>query len=160
MQRVLQVGLLLLLIGSLLMGTRSAHAAGDAYVTRYLRVTEPIPLTLDEQGNTRFFAAEELSAGKQLFERNCLNCHVGGATLPDPTVSLALATLQGATPRRDTISSLVAYFRQPMTYNGTEEAFLCRQVPETWLSQAQVESLAGFVLRAAQTAPGWGGALF
>ncbi len=90
---------------------------------RYLRVTEPIPLTLDEQGNTRLFAAAELSAGKQFFERNCLNCHVGGATLPDPTVSLSLETLKGATPRRDTIGSLVAYFRQPRTYDGTEEAF-------------------------------------
>ena len=162
MQRSLWVRLLVLVIaiGSLFIRVLPAYAAGDAYVTRYLRVTEPIPLALDEQGNTRFFAAEELSAGKQLFERNCLNCHVGGATLPDPTVSLSLATLQGATPRRDNVSSLVAYFRQPMTYDGTEEAFLCRQVPESWLSQAQVESLAGFVLRAAQTAPGWGGAIF
>ncbi|HEY9894628.1 MAG TPA: photosystem II cytochrome PsbV2 [Candidatus Sericytochromatia bacterium] len=162
MQRSLWVRLLVLVIaiGSLFIRVLPAYAAGDAYVTRYLRVTEPIPLALDEQGNTRFFAAEELSAGKQLFERNCLNCHVGGATLPDPTVSLSLTTLQGATPRRDNVSSLVAYFRQPMTYDGTEEAFLCRQVPESWLSQAQVESLAGFVLRAAQTAPGWGGAIF
>ena len=162
MQRSLWVRLLVLVIaiGSLFIRVLPAYAAGDAYVTRYLRVTEPIPLALDEQGNTRFFAAEELSAGKQLFERNCLNCHVGGATLPDPTVSLSLATLQDATPRRDNVSSLVAYFRQPMTYDGTEEAFLCRRVPESWLSQAQVESLAGFVLRAAQTAPGWGGAVF
>lgn len=162
MQRSLWVRLLVLVIaiGSLFTNVLPAHAAGDAYVTRYLRVTEPVPLVLDEQGNTRLFAAAELSTGKQLFERNCLNCHVGGATLPDPTVSLALATLQGATPRRDNISSLVAYFRQPMTYDGTEETFLCRQVPESWLSQAQVESLAGFVLRAAQTAPGWGGAIF
>ncbi|MBW4579043.1 MAG: photosystem II cytochrome PsbV2 [Tildeniella nuda ZEHNDER 1965/U140] len=137
-----------------------AYAATDAYVTRYLRVTEPVPLALDEQGKTRLFPADEFAAGKQLFERNCLNCHVGGATLPDPTVSLSLADLQGATPRRDTVSSLVAYLRQPMTYNGTEETFWCRQIPESWLSQAQIESLAGFVLRAAQTAPGWGGALF
>jgi len=162
MQRSLWIRLLVLVIaiGSLFTSVLPAYAASDAYVTRYLRVTEPIPLVLDEQGNTRLFAAEELSAGKQLFERNCLNCHVGGATLPDPTVSLSLTTLQGATPRRDNVSSLVAYFRQPMTYDGTEEAFLCRQVPESWLSQAQVESLAGFVLRAAQTAPGWGGAIF
>ena len=162
MQRFLWIRLLglVVFIGVLFSTALPAYAAGDAYVTRYLRVTEPIPLVLDEQGSTRFFAAEELSAGKQLCERNCLNCHVGGATLPDPTVSLSLATLQGATPRRDNVSSLVAYFRQPMTYDGTEEAFLCRQVPESWLSQAQVESLAGVVLRAAQTAPGWGGVIF
>lgn len=160
MQR-LQIRLIFLAVfmGSLLLNALPAYAAGDAYVTRYLRVTEPILLAVDDS-QTRLFTAAELSAGKQLFERNCLNCHVGGATLPDPTVSLSLANLQSATPRRDTISSLVAYFRQPMTHDGTEETFLCRQVPETWLSQAQVESLAGFVLRAAQTAPGWGGAIF
>ncbi|XGV99251.1 MAG: photosystem II cytochrome PsbV2 [Leptolyngbya sp. BL-A-14] len=134
--------------------------AADAYVTRYLRVTDPVPLVVNEQGETRLFAADELAAGKQLFERNCLNCHVGGATLPDPTVSLSLADLQSAVPRRDTVSSLVAYLRQPMTHDGQEDTFWCRQVPESWLSQAQVESLAGFVLRAAQKAPGWGGAEF
>ncbi len=131
-------------------------AAADSYVTRYLRVTDSVPLTLDQQGNTRPFSAAELSAGKQLFERNCLSCHVGGATLPDPTVSLSLANLQGATPPRDTINSLVAFFRQPMSYDGSEEALFCRRVPESWLSQVQVENLAGFVLRAAQAAPGWG----
>lgn len=140
----------------LLLAIDSPAYAADAYVTRYLRVTEPVALALDDQGQTRLFTAEELSAGKQLFERNCLNCHVGGATLPDPTVSLSLADLQSAKPRRDTVNSLVTYLRQPMTYDGTEETFWCRQVPESWLSQAQVEHLAGFVLRAAQAAPGWG----
>ena len=134
----------------------SALAATDSYISRYLRVTEPIPLTLNDQGETRLFSAENLSVGKQLFERNCLNCHVGGATLPDPTVSLSLTDLQGATPRRDTIAGLVTYLRQPMTYDGSEETIWCRQVSERWLAQEQIENLAGFVLRAAQVAPGWG----
>jgi len=133
-----------------------AWAAIDPYVFRYLRVTEPIPLALDEQGQTRLFSAEALSTGKHLFEQNCLTCHVGGATLPDPTVSLSLSDLHGATPPRDTIGGLVAYLRRPMLYDGSEETFWCRQVPESWLSQAQIENLAGFVLKAAQTAPGWG----
>jgi photosystem II cytochrome c550 len=135
-------------------------AAVDPYVTRYLKVIEPVSLEVDSQGQTRLFSAEELSAGKQLFENSCLNCHVGGATLPDPSVSLSLSDLQQATPKRNTINSLVAFFRQPMTYDGSEESNWCRQVPETWLSQEQVESLAGFVLRAAQTAPGWGSKSF
>ena len=137
-----------------------ANAGVDAYVARYLHVTESVPLVLDEQGQTRLFTAEELAIGKQLFEQNCLNCHVGGATLPDPSVSLSLTDLQSAKPPRDTVKSLVVYLRQPMTYDGTEETFWCRQVPETWLPQTQIENLAGFVLRAAQVAPGWGGALF
>jgi len=138
----------------------SAWAAIDPYVTRYLHVTAPIPLTMDEKGQTRLFSAEDLSTGKQLFEQNCLNCHVGGATLPDPTVSLSLTDLHGAIPPRDTIDGLVTYLRKPMLYDGSEETFWCRQVPETWLTQAQIENLAGFVLKAAQAAPGWGAKTF
>jgi photosystem II cytochrome c550 len=133
-----------------------AQAAVDPYVTRYLRVTEPVPLVVDEQGNTRLFSAEELSNGKLLFEQSCLNCHVGGNTLPDPTVPLSLVALAGATPRRDTIQGLVAYLRHPMTYDGSEESFWCRKVPESWLPTPDVEAIAGFILRAAQNAPGWG----
>ncbi|MBF2028871.1 MAG: photosystem II cytochrome PsbV2 [Oscillatoriales cyanobacterium C42_A2020_001] len=128
----------------------------DPYVTRYLRVTEPIPLVLDDQGNTRLFTPVELSKGKALFEKNCLSCHVGGTTLPDPTVPLSLAALRGATPQRDTINGLVAFLRQPMTYDGSEEAILCQRLPDSWLATADVEAIAGFVLRAAQKAPGWG----
>lgn len=133
-----------------------AQAAVDPYVARYLRATEPVSLNVDGQGNTRLFSAADLTVGKQLFERNCQTCHVGGVTLPDPTVSLSLEALKGATPPRDTLDGLVAFVRQPMTYDGSEEALFCRRVPESWLSDAQVERLAGFILRAAQVAPGWG----
>lgn len=128
----------------------------DPYVLRYLRVKEPVELSLNGQGALKQFSAEDLSGGKRLFEQNCINCHVGGATLPDPTVSLSLSDLKGATPPRDTIDSLVAYMREPMVYDGSEPTFWCREVPETWLKREEVEKLAAFVLRAAQTAPGWG----
>jgi len=105
---------------------------------------------------TRPFSPQDLSVGKQLFETNCLNCHVGGATLPDPLVSLSLTKLKGANPPRNNINSLVTYFRQPMTYDGSEESYWCRQVPESWMAKEQVESLAAFILTAAQKAPGWG----
>ncbi len=131
-------------------------ASIDPYVVRYLHVTEPIALELNEQGETRQFSPQDLSRGKELFENNCLNCHVGGATLPDPLVSLSLKKLKGANPPRNNINNLVAYFRQPMTYDGSEETYWCRTVPESWLSQEQVESLAAFILTAAQKAPGWG----
>jgi photosystem II cytochrome c550 len=128
----------------------------DPYLTRYLHVTEPIALQLNEQGETRSFLPEDLSRGKQLFTSSCMNCHVGGATLPNPQVSLSLVKLKGATPPRDNVNTLVTYLRQPMTYDGSEETYWCRQVPESWMSQEQVESLAAFVLTAAQKAPGWG----
>ncbi|MBW4545747.1 MAG: photosystem II cytochrome PsbV2 [Symplocastrum torsivum CPER-KK1] len=141
---------------SVFMVSTPAHAAVDTYVRRYLKATEPVALDLDGQGQTKPFSAEDLSAGKELFETHCLNCHVGGATLPDPTVSLALNTLAGATPPRDNINGLVAFLREPMTYDGSDISFWCRQVPESWMPQEQVEKLAAFVLRAAQKAPGWG----
>jgi photosystem II cytochrome c550 len=137
-----------------------AWAAVDPYVARYLDVAEPVPLSIDDQGQTRSFSAADLSEGIQLFQENCKNCHVGGATLPDPTVPLSIAALQAAMPPRDNINSLVAFLRQPMTYDGSQESDWCRQVPESWMSQTQVEHLAAFILRAAQEAPGWGESRF
>ncbi|MFH7027105.1 MAG: photosystem II cytochrome PsbV2 [Heteroscytonema crispum UTEX LB 1556] len=128
----------------------------DPYIIKYLRVTEPIALNIDGQGNQREFSPSDLSVGKQLFEANCINCHVGGATLPDPLVSLSLTTLKGANPPRDNINNLVAFMQQPMTYDGSQETYWCRQVTPSFLSQQQTESLAAFVLTAAQKAPGWG----
>ncbi len=137
-----------------------AHAAVDTYVRRYLQATEPVSLEVDGKGQMAQFSADDLSAGKQLFETHCLNCHVGGATLPDPTVSLSLKTLAGATPPRDTINGLVTFLRDPMTYDGSDASFWCRQVPESWMPKAEIEQLAAFVLRAAQKAPGWGTSQF
>ncbi|WP_341527744.1 photosystem II cytochrome PsbV2 [Nostoc sp. UHCC 0302] len=128
----------------------------DPYIIRYLHITEPIALEVDTQGNTRLFSPEELSVGKQLFANNCINCHVGGANLPDPQVSLSLKKLQDASPPRDRINALASFIRQPMTYDGSQETYWCRQMPPSLLSQQEVESLAAFVLTAAQKAPGWG----
>jgi photosystem II cytochrome c550 len=139
-----------------LMISLPAQAAVDNYVRRYLQAAEPIALDFDGKGHTQQFSGEDLSVGKELFETHCLNCHVGGATLPDPTVSLSLKTLAGATPPRDNINGIVNFLREPMTYDGSDLTFWCRQVPETWMPKEQIEKLAAFVLRAAQKAPGWG----
>ena len=140
----------------MLAGGRPAQAAKDTYVTQYLRVTEPVALKQEATGQTQLFSYEDMVAGKRLFEENCKNCHLGGATLPNPLVPLSLPALQGATPPRDNITNLVAYLRQPMLYDGSEVSDVCRQVPENWLSQSQVENLSAFILRAAEKAPGWG----
>ncbi len=152
----LWVGLVLALLINL--GWQNpAWAAGiDGYVSQYLKASQPVSLAADEQGATREFTPSELTIGKRLFEENCKNCHVGGATLPNPLVSLSLKDLQGAQPPRDNIASLVAFQRLPMTYDGSEESYWCREVPENWLTTAELEQLAAFVLRAAAVAPGWG----
>ncbi len=135
----------------------SAQASDlDAYVVKFLKVREPVPIVVDAQGTTQEFSAEEISDGKRLFENNCLNCHVGGSTLPDPRISLSLADLAGATPPRDHVQALVAFMREPLSYDGTEAAYLCREVPQSWLSEEQAAHLAAFILRAADIAPGWG----
>lgn len=134
-----------------------ARAAGvDPYVVRYLHVTEPIALKFDEQGETRLFSPTDVSKGKQLFQKHCMSCHVGGATLPNPQVSLSLQALQGASPPRDNIKNLVAYFREPMLYDGSEESYVCRRISPSWMSEAEVTDLAAFLLTAADKAPGWG----
>lgn len=147
-------------LGVLLPISPAQAANVDPYVRRYLHLTEPIALEVSEPGETRSFSQLEISQGKQLFETNCMNCHVGGATLPDPQVSLSLEKLKGANPSRDNINNLVAYLRKPMTYDGSEETFWCREVPESWMPQEQVENLAAFILTAAQKAPGWGAEAF
>ena len=132
----------------------------DTYVLRYLDAREPVTLPLNQQGETQEFSAAQLSDGKRFFEENCKNCHVGGATLPDPTVSLSLQALQGAMPPRDSIEAIVAFLRQPITYDGSEESLYCREVPETWLAEKELKNVAAFVLRSAQKAPGWGNLSF
>jgi photosystem II cytochrome c550 len=152
---------LLIVCSSLTLGHATVSAEPlDAYVLRYLDAKQPVEIPVDETGATRSFSAAQLSEGKRLFGESCTNCHVGGATLPDPATPLSLAALQGARPPRDTINSLVAFLRQPMTYDGSEETFWCRQIPESWMPQEQVEALSAFILRAAQKAPGWGTSSF
>jgi photosystem II cytochrome c550 len=151
------LGVIVLLLFSVLRTPDIAQAAEtDPYVLRYLKASEPISLLLNQDGESRTFTADDLSVGKHLFEENCKSCHVGGATLPNPLVSLSLEDLKGATPPRNTISALVAFQREPLTYDGQDFGFGCRAVSERWLTTGQLENLAAFVLRAADVAPGWG----
>ncbi|MEO1131139.1 MAG: photosystem II cytochrome PsbV2 [Cyanobacteria bacterium J06639_1] len=137
-------------------GGAVAVAKVDAYVTNYLRVRDPIELPWDASDLVVSVTPEQLSEGKRFFESNCINCHVGGATLPNPTVTLSLDMLSGATPPRDTLASLMAFQRAPLVYDGSEESLECRRVSPRWLDDDQLLALEAFVLKAAQSAPGWG----
>ncbi|MBO9999351.1 MAG: photosystem II cytochrome PsbV2 [Cyanobacteria bacterium SID2] len=125
-------------------------------VKRYLAPEGTAAVKLDDRGNTREFSAEALTRGRALFMENCAYCHANGLTLPFPAVSLTREDLAGATPPRDNIQAFVAYLRYPMTYDGSEETFWCREVPESWLSREQIEELAAFTLQSAEKIPGWG----
>ncbi len=152
--RCLLIGLLIYGVG---LGVSSpTWAAVDPYVFRYLQARDSVSLTFDQEGQTRSFSPDQLSAGKRFFEQNCMNCHVGGTTLPNPTASLSLKALSAATPARNTIASLVDYMRHPTTYDGSEDSLWCREIPPRWLPAKDLENLAAFILRAAEKAPGWG----
>ncbi|MCF2970094.1 photosystem II cytochrome PsbV2 [Synechococcus sp. Nb3U1] len=135
---------------------RPVAARIDTYVNQYLRVSGPVELPLDAEGHTLTFTPEQLTDGKNRFQSACLNCHVGGATLPAPNISLSLKDLRGATPPRDTIQALVEYQRDPLSYDGSDFSYGCRPVPPSWMDDEALQNLAAFILRAAQVAPGWG----
>ena len=157
--KILPRFLLAILFASIaLMGSSQSALASnvDNYVRRYLDVSQPVEIKANEEGDIKLFSGEDISMGKNLFSQNCLNCHVGGTTLPLPPVSLSLENLQGATPPRDNIHNLVDFFRDPMVYDGSDYSYFCRQVTEKWMPEEKVENLAAFILRAAEKAPGWG----
>lgn len=77
-------------------------------------------VTLDAKGNSVVLTAEQVKRGKRLFNNACGTCHVGGLTKTNPNVGLDTESLSLATPPRDSVTSLVAYFKDPMTYDGLD----------------------------------------
>lgn len=147
---------ILVILTTFIFNSSPALAAIDAYLRKYLKVEQPVEIQLNEAGETSSFSPGEIFAGKTLFAKNCLNCHVGGANLPNPRVSLSMGDLEGANPPRDNIHNLVDFFRDPKIYDGSDDSYFCRQISENWMSDKEVENLAAFILRAAEKAPGWG----
>ena len=86
-----------------------------------LELDEVTPtVTLDSKGNNVVITPEQVKRGKRLFNNACGTCHVGGLTKTNPNVGLDTESLSLATPPRDNVSSLVAYFKDPMTYDGLD----------------------------------------
>ena len=77
-------------------------------------------VTLDSKGNTVVMTPEQVKRGKRLFNNACAICHVGGLTKTNPNVGLDVEALSLATPPRDNVTSLVGYFKDPMSYDGTD----------------------------------------
>ena len=57
---------------------------------------------------------------KRLFNATCGACHVGGITKTNPNIGLDPEALSLATPRRDSIDSLVDFLKNPTSYDGLE----------------------------------------
>ena len=77
-------------------------------------------VTLDAKGNSVVITPEQVKRGKRLFNNACGTCHVGGLTKTNPNVGLDTESLSLATPARDNITNLVAYFKDPTTYDGLD----------------------------------------
>ena len=74
----------------------------------------------DPSGKTIVLTTEQVKRGKRLFNATCGACHLGGITKTNPNVGLDAEALSLATPRRDSISSLVDFLNNPTTYDGLE----------------------------------------
>ena len=74
----------------------------------------------DPSGKTTVLSPEQVKRGKRIFNATCGACHLGGITKTNPNVGLDPEALSLATPRRDNISSLVDYMKNPTTYDGLE----------------------------------------
>jgi photosystem II cytochrome c550 len=74
----------------------------------------------DASGKTIILTPEQVKRGKRLFNATCGACHVGGISKTNPNVGLDPEALSLATPRRDSIDSLVDYLKNPTSYDGLE----------------------------------------
>ena len=74
----------------------------------------------DSAGKTLVLTPEQVKRGKRLFNATCGACHVGGVTKTNPNVGLDPEALSLATPRRDNVTALIDYLKNPTTYDGLE----------------------------------------
>jgi len=74
----------------------------------------------DSSGQTTLLTPEQVKRGKRLFNSTCGACHVGGISKTNPNVGLDPEALSLATPRRDNISALVDFMKNPTSYDGLE----------------------------------------
>ena len=74
----------------------------------------------DGSGKTIVLTPEQVKRGKRLFNATCGACHVGGITKTNPNIGLDPEALSLATPRRDSVASLVDFLKNPTSYDGLE----------------------------------------
>ena len=107
-----------ILIGSFIASVWFTNTVSPANALELDEDTRTVPL--DIKGNSVVMTPEQVKRGKRLFNNACGTCHVGGLTKTNPNVGLDTESLSLATPPRDSITSLVAYFKDPMTYDGLD----------------------------------------
>ena len=73
-----------------------------------------------DSSNAVILTPEQVKRGKRLFNASCGSCHTGGITKTNPNVGLDIDALSLATPKRNSVVSLVDYMKDPTTYDGTK----------------------------------------
>jgi photosystem II cytochrome c550 len=73
---------------------------------------------LNPTGDTITLSLKQVKEGKRLFNYACAQCHAGGVTKTDPNVGLDPEALDLATPKRNSVESLVSYMKDPTSYDG------------------------------------------
>jgi photosystem II cytochrome c550 len=107
-----------ILIGSFIASVWFTNTGSPANALELDEDTRTVPL--DIKGNSVVMTPEQVKRGKRLFNNACGTCHVGGLTKTNPNVGLDTESLSLATPARDNITNLVAYFKDPYTYDGLD----------------------------------------
>ena len=77
-------------------------------------------IVADSSGKTMVLTPEQVKRGKRLFNATCGACHVGGITKTNPNIGLDPEALILATPRRDSVASLVDFLKNPTSYDGLD----------------------------------------
>ena len=77
-------------------------------------------IVADSSGKTMVLTPEQVKRGKRLFNATCGACHVGGITKTNPNIGLDPEALSLATPRRDSVASLVDFLKNPTSYDGLD----------------------------------------
>jgi photosystem II cytochrome c550 len=84
--------------------------------TELTKETRTVPL--NPAGDTITLSLKQVKEGKRLFNYACAQCHAGGVTKTDPNVGLDPEALELATPKRNSVESLVSYMKDPTSYDG------------------------------------------
>jgi photosystem II cytochrome c550 len=84
--------------------------------TELTKETRTVPL--NPAGDTITLSLKQVKEGKRLFNYACAQCHAGGVTKTDPNVGLDPEALDLATPKRNSVESLVSYMKDPTSYDG------------------------------------------
>ena len=79
---------------------------------------ETLTVPASPGGQQVTFSEADIKAGSKLFKGNCGPCHNAGITKTNQNVGLDPETLALATPARDNVDALVAFMKDPSSFDG------------------------------------------